>query len=681
MTLASRSAAAFALAWACYAACEVVLGVLLRAVQSHLSVGHYGLEPWIGTALLALYPGVGALLGLAVGSSLAGRSHRATVERALPTLASTSVVVALIGNLLALGDFGKSGVVLTGVLGALAGLALRSAVRATRPGGRDDGWSVLGHPFLLIPLATSFGLITRILLVESPLSQRLGACLALLVVGLAVAAALRGRRIVTHPPRAAAVATACAVLVLLLHLVDHEPPPPLPPPPEPADRPPVVMIVLDTVRADHLGLYGYERATDPNLTAFAERAWVYETAVMPGDMTLSSHASIFTGRWVFHHGTHVAAPVLPEDVTTLAELLRGAGYGTYGVTANCSWIGPGHGIEQGFQYWDARCGRAPFRGIGRVFLRDRIVATVRRSFFPHHASWEWRGAGQTTDEALALLDGLAGARAPFLLFVNYMDVHRPIHPPKAYRELFPGRLEGFDMERDWSSLYRGWRNDRHPTPAESTHLISQYDGALAYLDAQVGRFLDRLAKTGVLDDALVIVTSDHGESFGSHGVFGHGVSVYQDVVRVPFVLKLPGQEYGRRIATPVSGVDILPTVADALGLPLPENVDGRSLLAGPGADRPLVIESYQDSGIWMRGLLRGSTKLVERDERRELYDLASDPDETRDLAAERADTVADLAAALRELELAGGGAGDSPSSALTAEEAARLRALGYLEDH
>ena len=292
--------------------------------------------------------------------------------------------------------------------------------------------------------------------------------------------------------------------------------------------------------------------------------------------------------------------------------------------------------------------------------------------------WAWRSADRITDEALGLLPRLSADGRPFLLFLNYMDVHRPIHPPERYRTRYPGRLPGFDMMADWSALHRGpERGGRVPTEAERTHLASQYDGALAFLDEHVGRLLDALDAEGLLDPSLVLVLSDHGESFGSHGTFGHGSSVYQDVAHVPLVLTLPGQTEGRRVDTPVGLADVLPTVTSVLGLPAPGPIDGRSLLDRPRVDRPLPVESYGQDGLQMRALVHRNDKIVVRPERpAELYALDRDPDESADRATDEPERTAELQ---RMLERTLRGGANEGRDALSEEEAARLRALGYLE--
>ncbi|MGH8550921.1 MAG: sulfatase-like hydrolase/transferase [Methylococcales bacterium] len=678
------------MAFATYGVCEALLGVVLPGACALLEESTYSIDPWIGTGFLIAYPLTGAALGAVHGAllvALGGRWLRpgsGTAPQLLLTAASAFVVLAVLGNVAARDYLGLSGAAVLVVLASLLAVGVASA----HPGRR--GWSILGHPFLAVPLVTALLWATRIWLPDASLISRLAVSLGFVSVALAMAMAMRLR---SRAPAGGGLVLAVisGALALGLHTVDHDPPPVLATLagmrlPADSTHPPVVIVVLDTVRADHLSTYGYPRETDRNLARFASRAWVFERAVMPGDMTLSSHASLFTGQWVSHHGTHAGHPILPKEATTLAELLRDAGYTTIGVVANCSWIGPDHGVDQGFQFWDARCARAPFRGIGKIFLRSSLQEVIRRGFFREHASWAWRSAGQITDEALGLIDSLAVDGAPpFLLFLNYMDVHRPIHPPARYRDRFPGRMPSFDMQDDWSALHRDVSAGRREvTPDERDHLVSQYDGALAYLDAQLGRVLAHLDEKGLLEPSLVIVTSDHGESFGSHGTFGHGRSVYQAVVGVPLVVKLPGRRDARRIPGSVSGVDVLPTVTEIIGLPVPADIDGHSLLSNPpDAQRPLLSESFGDDGLdaQARAVLRGDEKLVEPIDRPpQFYRLDADPREEYDLAGSVPELVAELTAVMDALDSEDLSPEPLPPARLTPKEAERLRSLGYLDE-
>lgn len=666
---------AFTWAWLLYGLLETALAIFFPALRAKLGGGVFGHRAEPTLLLLAFYPLAGALLGGAIERALGIRDARAP---RLALLASASVGLAVLGWMLARGDLGKSGVVLAA--GLALGLAL--ALRSARSAAERTGWA-LASPWVAVPLVVGTAWILRVLLLEAPLAQRLGASAAFAALWLgaawlargAIARAWSGARGTLRAGAAASAALGLACFGLL-----REVPPTLPPvAASAAKHPPVVLVVLDTVRADHTSVYGYARDTTPALADFARGATVFEQMTTPGDMTLTSHASLFTGQFVSHHGTTTPKPVLGDDAETLAERLAGAGYVGFGVSSNCGWIGKGHGLDQGFAHWDTRCGRALFAGVPPVFLRQFVLGQLRRAAFREQASWRWRSAEEISDEALRVIGHLDAARAPFLLFLNYMDVHRPIQPPRAYRTRYPGADPEFDMAADWSALHRDVNlGTREVTSAERTHLESQYDGALAYEDDQLKRVFDDLRTRGILERSLVIVTADHGEGFGDHGTFGHGHGVYQDVVHAPLIVKLPGQREGRRVATPVSLVDVMPTVLAALGLPPAANADGVSLLGEIPDLRRLFAESFDGAGAIARALREGSRKLVvHRGRTPALYDVAADPNETRDLASTSAQETAAQKAALDAWVKAQSGRG--AGIAISPEEEERLRALGYLQ--
>ncbi len=667
---------AFTWAWLLYGVCETLLAIAFPALQARLSGGVFGHNAAATGVLLAFYPLAGALLGVACQRALRIRDARAP---SLALLASASVVGAIFLRLIARGDLGRSGVLLAAAFAALFALAARGARSSEAPRGV---WA-LATPWVAVPLVVVTGWLARVVFLEAPLAQRLGACAAfgaLWVAGAwwlraAIARAWLGARRGLRAGFAAAIALGLTCFALL-----YDAPPEIPAPAAASGSgAPVVLVILDTVRADHLPSYGYARDTAPALTEFAREALVFEQMTTPGDMTLTSHASLFTGQFVSHHGTTVPKPVLGDDADTLAEELARAGYSSYGVAANCGWIGKGHGIDQGFTHWDTRCGRAFFAGVSPVFLRQFLLERLRRAAFREQANWRWRSAEEISNEALRVIAGLDASDAPFLLFLNYMDVHRPIQPPAQYRKRFPGDFPGFDMSGDWSALHTQVNEGRRAvTAAERAHLESQYDGAIAYIDDQLKRVFDDLRERGLFEQSLVIVTSDHGEGFGDHGTFGHGHGVYQDAVHAPLIVKVPGQREGRRIATPVSLVDVMPTVLAALGLPPARDVDGVSLLGEIPEQRALFAESFDGKGEIARALRRGSRKFVHHRGRADaLYELASDPSELRDLsgteAAEASERAAELAAWLKAMAGRGAGAPISP------EEAERLKALGYLQ--
>lgn len=674
-----------ALAWLVLGLWEAVAVAVVPGALARAADREFLLDWRVSAGLLVLYGGVGAVLGSLVGAALAPLERQLPARRARSLALAVAAWTAMAGFAIhflvsiqagRVPYLGRTGMASLGLppLIVLA-WAMLDGARAPR------GLRAALHPWAALGLLLGLVWLTRDLprlpgVGELPLGVTAAAA-AGLAFALGLGAALLQR--VASARRWLLIPTTALVLALCAG-TGRSVRPALPAPPgrPPASETPVVLVVLDTVRADHLSLYGYARDTDPQLRRFAEGATVFREAIMPGDFTLPSHASMFTGQHVSRHRAHTKSGVLPDEARTLAEILGGSGLATAAVLANCGWLAESHGMAQGFAYYDARCGTSPFLRVPSWYLRELPRRWIRRRFFPERASWRWRDAGEITDEAVVLLDHLSGS--PFLLFVNYMDAHRPLHPPPPFDTRFPGRDEGFDMQRDWSRLLLGVPKGATVSERDRAHIASQYDGAIAYMDAELGRLFRHLAGLELFDRSLILITSDHGTSFGEPGfgarpAFGHGQSVYQDVVAVPLLVKLPQQRTGRVRTDRASGLDLLPTVLDVLGLPPEPDAEGRSL-AGPPADRPLYAESFADEGPRARAVFAGSEKLIlHADGGSELYDLARDPQEEDDLAASRADT----ANALREdLERWAARADASDTPALDEAARERLRELGYI---
>jgi len=410
-------------------------------------------------------------------------------------------------------------------------------------------------------------------------------------------------------------------------------------------RPNVVLICLDTVRRDHMSVYGYHRDTTPTLREFARTAVVFTGAVASGDMTLISHASLFTGLAGYEHGVHASVEnpygrPLADKFVTLAEILRDRGYRTYAVVANTVFLSREYGFAQGFEYFDDRWPRLAVSDVATWSLRGAISlnelwdspwsARIRR----------FRSADEINEEAVRLLD-VAGGR-PLFLFLNYMDAHTPYIPPEPFATMFPGRLREYGHGR-WLEEWNEILKTGAALPEEArAHLISQYDGAIAYIDNRLGRLFQELKWRGMYDNSLIVVFSDHGEAFGEDGEFGHPMSVREHQVAIPLLMKLPGSVQQRKIHGPVGLRDVMPTILRILGLPTPEDISGRDLLSGePFTDATAVAEAYpfaytlnvserfrrvERAIYWKRWKFIGSDT-----GKRELYDLRTDPAETNNL--------------------------------------------------
>jgi arylsulfatase A-like enzyme len=533
---------------------------------------------------------------------------------------------------------------------------------------------------------------------------------------LAVAVVLLAARLpraatVPRPRSCVAIAVIAVALALALGRVGATADPPSPPEATAAASPPsVVVVVLDTVRADHLRLHGYERDTMPRLERFArEQAIVADRAVANAPTSLATHASLFTGLYPPRHGAHHPSAADPNPrryayplargVPTMAKLLRAHGYWTLGVTANAGPLSPAFGLHRGFAVYDAELEpsfgwkqRTPWRAATTwsepLAALDRLPPFAGPEFFEYGVPY--RRAQRISDEAIALVD--AAENRPFFLFVNYFDAHSPYNPPARWRDGFPGR------RRRWSRLdglapdavERVTRGDRNLTPEERAHLVSLYDSELRYLDAHLSRVLERLARHPRWNEMLVIITSDHGEAFGEHRALEHGRSLYGELTRVPLIVKpgvgTPGAPPApSRLGRIVQSVDLFSTVLAHAGVEAPARIDGR--VWGRGREEALTWVHFKQRGVgWrperktrdLRAIERDDWKLIEWSTGRlELYDLARDPGETRDVAREFPDRRDALRRRLgarppRRAAAKRGGAAES------AETLKRLRALGYV---
>jgi arylsulfatase A-like enzyme len=504
----------------------------------------------------------------------------------------------------------------------------------------------------------------------------------------------RGSRPV-RPGRAAAVAGAVAVATFAATFFTTHTPKIAGDPPQPPTgtrRPNVVLIVMDTVRANHLSLYGYERRTTPRLEDFARVATLHTRMTSAGDITLTTHASIFTGLYGRQHGAHrsdatPAGRPLASSFVTLAETLLAESYWTVAVVANRGYVSPHFGFDQGFLHFDSR-GPVPFLAKTPPFYLRRGVRAALLPFAPRDTFDRLtRSADSINEDAFRLLEQARDRGGPFFLFVNYMDAHHPFLPPPPYDTMFPGKDESWtsvDYDRLlWAVMRHG---HRAISERERNHITSQYDGAIAYEESRIDALLEHLRELGLYDDTLVLVTADHGEALGDRDLLNHGVSVYQDQVSVPLIVKYPGQKTGAVVDAWTNSVDLLPTVLDVLGLPDRPGLPGESLRRiAPDADRLVVAESFpggSDSNFdrteW--GLFRGPYKLIRSTAgKRELYDLERDIEESTSLYAETDTTAKRLEAELDAWLAATEARGDSSTFEYDADVEERLRALGYIE--
>lgn len=389
---------------------------------------------------------------------------------------------------------------------------------------------------------------------------------------------------------------------------------------------PVVLISIDTLRADRLPLYGYANGRTPALDAFARDAVLFTRAYAHAPQTLPSHASMFTGLLPFEHAVRDNLGFsLDAQTTTLPRLLQSAGYRTGGFVSSFV-LREETGINQGFDHYDARFPAS---------ASDRSPGQVQR---PGPA---------TLEAAERWLDSLADSKA--LLFFHIYEPHKPYAPPASV-----GSFQ------------------------------DPYDGEVAFADDIVGRLLDSLRRRGWYDDATIVITADHGEGLGDHGEQEHGLFLYDEVMRVPLLIKMAGNgNGGTRRDEPVQHIDLLPTLMTAAGLSAPVGLRGRDLaplLDGTGTITPQGIYAealyarYHFGWSELRSLTDERYKFIQAP-REELYDLERDPGERTNLAADRTQAAAALRAGLAAL------ADNRPPEApgiVSDADRQRLAALGYV---
>ncbi len=535
--------------------------------------------------------------------------------------------------------------------------------------------------------AVSFGL-TRFRLPLEPL--------LLLLAGPALAA-LRGRG-----ARRATAALAAAALALGGCGED-------PPARAAAAAPNLLWIVWDTARADRLSLYGHGRPTTPRLEAFAQGARVFDDARSPAGSTLPAHASMFTGLYPSEHCVSSATPRLEDRYATLAELLRDAGYQTFLYSENPHVSAGRSNLAQGFEAVEHPWSPARAEMARRIVesklppeertseLRERLEAAERGE--APLSAWNIKAAGELAEGAV--LAWLAAADRPWFAFVNYMEAHRPTIPPRRHRErvMSPGDVQAsYGVDRSWLPTWEYTFGLREYGERDIALTRATYDAALAELDELTGSLLDALAARGLLEGAVVVITSDHGELLGEHHMLDHQYALYEELLRVPLVVRAPGRLAPGREARPVSTLDLFATILELAGVAKPAATRSRSLLA-PEARRGRLAEDPAGASVGIEEVrerhphfdatpfqrrLRAWTDLPWKyvwssDGRHALYDLARDPGESQSRLAAKPATGARLAAALEAyragLRACAGGSG-SPA-VLSPEERARLRALGY----
>ncbi|HET7211963.1 MAG TPA: sulfatase [Terriglobia bacterium] len=325
-----------------------------------------------------------------------------------------------------------------------------------------------------------------------------------------------------------------------------------------AKEPNVIFIVLDTVRADHLSAYGYQRPTTPNLDRLARRGVLFENALSATSWTLASHAAMFTGLLPHQNGADWWLP-LPPGPRTLAGILQSRGYETAGFAANFNYCQRGWGIGRGFEIYRDDS-ESLSRNLAGTLLGTALIQPTYESFC-RFDYLERQDARQTNNSVLRWLR--QPPSSPFFLFINYFDTHVPYLTEASYNHRF-GAVSNRLVHKLFRDL-QGPAPARDITPAERAALMAGYDNCLAFLDAQIGHLLDFLEKSPEGRNTIVIITSDHGEAFGEQGFYSHGYNLYRELLHVPLIIAGPGIPRDVRISHIVRTRDLFSTVLDLAG--------------------------------------------------------------------------------------------------------------------
>jgi arylsulfatase A-like enzyme len=661
--------------WSAYAIVEYFLYSAVPLFQE--SFGIFTLSHWsLSGVLFDCYWILGALAGAAFGAILARWDLRTQPGDAeafesgrLP--AALSLIAAVLINLcsaLPLRHFA----LMVAIIAASVGAAILWVLRHPR--------SFLGSWIDFHPLLLAFLLISPVWLsTEGIDSSSPGVKFAAAV--LCAGAALGLTRLLHAAPRwpssvhfFSGLAT-LAVLVLACGFQSGGRKVPLsvalPSLPNPG-RSPVVLVSLDTTRADHTSIEGYLRNTTPHLAEFAASATFYPHAMAAFDMTLAAHASMFTGVYPSWHGARIVdeePQPLDGKLPTLAGILRDKGYFTAGAVANSAYLTPRWGLTRGFGSYDVQAPVELLSAERRFELRQGLRALLNLRQPTAEFDLVFRRGEEINDTVFRIMEQPGVRQRAFFLFVNYMDSHAPYSPPAPFDTAFLGGQPGVTFAR-YRLVHR--RRERL-SPDEYRRLAAQYDGGIAYEDYAFSQLIQWLKARGLYDRALIIVAGDHGESFGERGLLGHGSSVHGDQINIPLVVKFPYQVRGAVVEAPVSQVDLLPTVLDTLGYEIPAHVQGLSLRnTAPLAHREILAESDHARALRVDGM----KLIVSSTGRRELYDLSCDPEENRDLYASRPPQAQPLEAALnRWVQRL-----PRPRTAATDPgELRRLKTLGYVQ--
>jgi arylsulfatase A-like enzyme len=426
-------------------------------------------------------------------------------------------------------------------------------------------------------------------------------------------------------------------------------------------RPNILLVVLDSVRPDHLSCYGYPRKTTPNIDSLADDALLFQNAFSAAPWTLPSHASIFTGMYPSQHGVLGRSMHLDKRIRTLAETLTLQGYETMGICTT-PWVSEQTGLTRGFEKFISRLGY--FHGFSSRMSLNWLSFCLTEDF--KAITYNWAKQAKVFQKMREWILRSERLSRPFFIFVNHFDAHTPYDPPQPFRRQFEEihskdvRLRQIINVFNVRHGYPYAAKEMEVTKREWSVLRSWYDGEIAYMDFFLGKLFEFMKTRGIYDDTCITVTSDHGENFGEHHLANHIFCLYDTLIHVPLVIR--HSEFasgGKRISDMVSHIDIFPTLLKVLGVELKDNPKptGINLIASrnrtchehicaeygppvadiqglkrltPGIDKSLCAKFDRS----LKCIRSSSFKyILASDGEEELFDLVKDPDESTNLVA------------------------------------------------
>ena len=443
----------------------------------------------------------------------------------------------------------------------------------------------------------------------------------------------------------------------------------------------VILIIVDGLRPDHLGINGYKRDTSPTIDKIAKKSIFFTNAITAIPSTTPSVASMFTGLYPHSHGLRfMHRHKLDPKVTTLAEILHAHGYKTIGYDLDSI----GDGIDKGFDAFS----------LLRWKISNKLKRTIKKFFY-----WKY-SIGQAEELTITAKKQIKKYKnKKFFLYLHYEDMHWPYKPPIPFGDIFDPDYEGNHIFNDWNGKIK--RKDlifNNTLPKEEIyHAIAHYDGSIKYIDSQINGLVSYLDYLKLKDKTLIIIVADHGENLGEHNLyFQHSLCLYEEAIRVPLIIYNPNFEKAQKIETQVQTIDIMPTILDILGIPSVEKTDGESLLplirTGKSDRKYLFAENgellFRDNNRTFFAGIKGKWRMIRTNEWKliyihhpekdiyELYDLLNDPNEGTNLISRKPEIASMLKEKLfKWIE----SSKEDKDMDLTERSKRLLRKLGYME--